>query len=130
MRILVADDNQDLLESLAALLEHCGHRVYRAPDGPQALQTAARVHPDAAILDIGMPGLSGYEVARRLRSDAGGERIFLIAHTAWGEEQDKATAYAAGFDRHCTKPLDFAALSRLLAQGRPARPAGGGTGLM
>lgn len=116
MLVLVADDNIDLLESLAVLLECCGHEVIRAHDGEAALKAAEQAHPQVAILDIGMPGLSGYEVAQRIRSDVWGHKILLIAHTAWGEEADKEKAFEAGFDRHCTKPVDFQTLSRLLEE--------------
>jgi CheY-like chemotaxis protein len=117
-RILVADDNADALETMAALLEMEGHRVDVAPDGESALAAAQALRPDVAVLDIGMPGLNGYEVARRIRAEPWGARIRLIALTGWGQAEDVERAHAAGFDHHVTKPVDLDALQDLVA----ARP--------
>jgi signal transduction histidine kinase len=114
-RILVADDNADALESLAALLTLNGHEVYRAQDGQIALQAAERYLPDVALLDIGMPHLDGYEVARRIRSNPWGQGMLLVALTGWGQEADRARSHAAGFDSHLTKPVDHDRLGQLLA---------------
>lgn len=114
-RVLIADDNPDGLESLAALLSMHGHEVHVAADGGEALAQAGRVRPDVALLDIGMPGLTGYEVARRIRASDWGQRMLLIALTGWGQAQDQARARAAGFDHHITKPLDLERLLALLA---------------
>jgi CheY-like chemotaxis protein len=115
-RVLVADDNEDAGESLAMLLRLDGHEVEVANNGTDALALFDRMSPDVAILDIGMPGLSGYEVARRIRERDTGRRAMLIAVTGWGQEADKARASEAGFDHHFTKPVEPEALSSLLAK--------------
>jgi signal transduction histidine kinase len=127
-RILVADDNSDALESLAQLLELGGHEIHKAADGVQALEAATRVRPDVVLLDIGMPGMDGYEVARRIRSQPWGREATLVALTGWGQETDRKRSREAGFDSHCIKPLDlqrlFTLLDSLPAPGRPgAKPA-------
>jgi PAS domain S-box-containing protein len=114
-RVLIADDNRDGAESLAMILERSGHQVYTAHTGPEALQMAAQHRPHVAILDIGMPGFSGYEVAERIRREAWGLHITLIAATGWGQEEDRRRALRAGFDHHLTKPVDPKALERLFA---------------
>jgi PAS domain S-box-containing protein len=113
--VLIADDNADARESLAALLEMSGHTVHVAPDGQQALALAERHRPDVAILDIGMPRLNGYEVAARIRASEWGGRIRLIALTGWGQASDQERAREAGFDHHATKPLDLDRLQALIA---------------
>jgi len=114
-RILVADDNRDAATTLAALLELGGYRVFTAFSGLEALRVGAHSRPRAALLDIGMPGMSGYEVARRIRREAWGHDTLLIALTGWGQAADKQLAIAAGFDEHLTKPVDSARLQRLLS---------------
>jgi CheY-like chemotaxis protein len=114
-RILVADDNRDAAETLAILLRLDGHEVHVATDGLEAVELFARVQPTVAILDIGMPGLSGHEVARRIRDQSGGQAVTLIALTGWGQKADKDRALASGFDHHFTKPVEPTALSALLA---------------
>ena len=116
-RILVADDNKDAADSLAMLLEMGGHEVRVAHDGRAALSLAQTFHPDTALLDIGMPQLNGYEVARALRQEPWGARITLIALTGWGQESDRQKALDAGFDRHLTKPIDPDALESLMSEG-------------
>jgi PAS domain S-box-containing protein len=113
--VLIADDNPDGAETLALLLEMSGHEVHVAHDGSMAMEVAARVKPDLALLDIGMPGLNGYEVAMCIRREAWGERMTLIAVTGWGQEEDKLKARAAGFDHHLTKPTDPAQIESILA---------------
>jgi signal transduction histidine kinase/CheY-like chemotaxis protein len=113
-RVLVADDNADALETMATLLEFEGHEVYTAADGEQALAKAAELRPDIAILDIGMPRLNGHEVAERIRASAWSADMVLIALTGWGQVEDQERARAAGFDHHCTKPVDLAQLLALL----------------
>jgi CheY-like chemotaxis protein len=113
-RVLVADDNRDAADSLTMLLQIGGHEVYTVHSGSEALEVAERERPDACILDIGMPGMSGYDVARRIRASDWGKDLLLIAVTGWGQGQDVARARAAGFDRHCTKPVDVAELEREL----------------
>jgi len=105
-RVLLADDNRDAAESLAMLLELSEHEVRLAHSGNQALQIAEQMRPDVVVLDIGMPDMSGYEVAQRLRRETWGEKLVLIALTGWGQADDKRRAEAAGFDHHCTKPVD------------------------
>ncbi|MDB6090232.1 MAG: hypothetical protein JWN85_3016, partial [Gammaproteobacteria bacterium] len=115
-RILVADDNNDALESLATLLELSGHEVYTAPNGAAALETAEQQRPEVALLDIGMPKLDGYEVARRIRAQPWGQRITLVALTGWGQDSDRRRSQEAGFDSHLVKPLDLDKLTDLLAE--------------
>jgi two-component system CheB/CheR fusion protein len=105
-RILVADDNVDSAESMSMLLKLSGHEVHLAHTGADALRAAREIRPDIGIFDIGMPDLNGYEVAERIRHEAWGKRITLIAVTGWGQESDKRRALAAGFDHHLTKPVD------------------------
>ena len=113
-RILVADDNRDSAETLAALLRMEGHEVTSVHDGPVALSVFAELRPDVALLDIGMPGLTGYEVARKMRQSAVKGPLTLIAITGWGQDIDKERAFAAGFDHHLTKPVDPQRLVELL----------------
>ena len=112
-RILLADDNRDAAESLSMLLQMSGHEVHVAFSGAEALETARRVRPDIGIFDIGMPDLNGYELAERLRREAWGKNIVLIAITGWGQEADKRHAMFAGFDHHLTKPIEPDQLDRL-----------------
>jgi len=115
-RILVADDNADALETLATVLELGGHEVFSAVNGSLALESAERHQPEVALLDIGMPLLDGYEVARRIRAQAWGKRITLVALTGWGQDSDRRRSQEAGFDSHLVKPLDLEKLSQLLAR--------------
>jgi signal transduction histidine kinase len=113
-RILIADDNQDGAETLGMLLQLDSHEVHLAHDGSAALEMAERLQPDVAVLDIGMPGLTGYEVAERIRAESWGREMMLIAVTGWGQQSDKDKAQLAGFDHHLTKPIDPIELGRLL----------------
>ena len=115
--LLLVDDNPDAVESLATLLEMDGHSVCVASNGQAALRLAEEIGPDAAIVDIGMPGMNGYEVARRLRLSTWGQKMTLIALTGWGQPEDQRQAYAAGFDHHCTKPVNITDLLEMI--GRP-----------
>ncbi len=115
-RILLADDNADALESLATVLRLRGHEVFSAANGAIALETAVRHMPEVALLDIGMPLLDGYEVARRIRAQDWGKAITLVALTGWGQESDRRRSQEAGFDTHLVKPLDLEKLTALLAQ--------------
>jgi CheY-like chemotaxis protein len=114
-RILVADDNRDAAETMGMLLKLSGHEVYLAHSGREAIELAERERPDIAVLDIGMPDLSGYEVAERIRSEAWGKRMKLIAVTGWGQAEDKRRALGAGFNHHMTKPVDPTELEALFA---------------
>jgi PAS domain S-box-containing protein len=113
-RVLVADDNRDSAETLAMLLRVDGHEVMIAHDGPAALAAFGGFAPDIVLLDIGMPGTNGYEVARQIRQARPGAEVKLIAITGWGQEADKKKAFAAGFDHHLTKPVDTRQLSLLI----------------
>jgi CheY-like chemotaxis protein len=112
-RILIADDNRDSAETMSMLLRLSGHEVHLAHTGAEALVIANRVRPDIGILDIGMPDLTGYEVAERIRHEAWGKDVTLIAVTGWGQDADRRRALAAGFDHHLTKPIDPEKLERL-----------------
>jgi PAS domain S-box-containing protein len=114
LRIIVVDDNKDAADSLAMLLEFDGHHVLTANDGLAGLDLALDVVPDVLVLDIGLPQLSGYEVARRIRQDPRSSNVILVAVSGWGQEKDKADATAAGFDHHLTKPVDFDRLQTIL----------------
>jgi signal transduction histidine kinase len=115
-RILVADDNVDAMESLALLLELAGHEVRKASDGLQAVAVATQWQPDLALLDIGMPGLDGYEVARRIRSEPWGARMMVVALSGWGQSEDIRSSSEAGFNLHLVKPISFEALTGVLSQ--------------
>ncbi len=105
-RVLIADDNADFANSLSSLITGAGHEVRVAYDGAEALAAASRFHPDVAFLDIGMPRIHGYEVARQLRELPGMSACTLVAVTGWGQEDDRRRAREAGFDRHLVKPVD------------------------
>jgi PAS domain S-box-containing protein len=113
-RVLVVDDNRDSADSMTLLLGLKGHSVRTAYDGTQAIEEAKLFHPDLVLLDIGLPGLDGYEVARRLRAEAGLAPT-LVATTGWGHVEDKRRASEAGFDFHLTKPVSIEALERFLS---------------
>ncbi len=115
LHILIADDNVDLTASFAEVLSSYGHQVEVVHDGAAAVQAARARMPDVALLDIGMPGLDGYEVARQLRADPALRGIHLIAITGWGRDADREAAYAAGFDRHLLKPVNPEDMLGLLA---------------
>lgn len=115
LRILVVDDNQDSAESLARLLTLKKHDVRTAYDGPGALHEAAAFRPGVLLLDIGLPGMNGYEVARRLREQDQFQDLVLIAVTGWGQDEDRRRAHEAGFRHHLVKPVAPAELDRLLA---------------
>src|SRR5262249_24527723 len=119
-RILVVDDNRDAAESLATLLRMLGNSVRLAHDGPGALVLAKDFRPDVVLLDIGLPGMSGYDVCRKLRQQTGSQDVLYIAQTGWGQEEDRRRSREAGFDYHLVKPVDFGALEELLASRRPA----------
>jgi len=117
-RVLVVDDNRDAADTVAMVLRMDGHSVETADDGLQALSSAGAYVPDVVVLDIGLPGIDGYEVARRLRETSHSREAFLIALTGYGQKNDEAQALAAGFDRHLVKPADPALLSGLIAEWR------------
>jgi PAS domain S-box-containing protein len=115
-RILVVDDNKDSADSLGMVLQVMGNEVRTAYDGPSALETAKEFRPAVVLLDIGLPGMSGHEVARKMRETPEVQEALLIAQTGWGQEEDRLRSTEAGFDAHLVKPLDLAALQSLLAK--------------
>jgi CheY-like chemotaxis protein len=115
LRVLVVDDSVDSAESMAMVLEMSGHEVRQAHSGEQALGAVREFRPDAVLMDIGMPDLSGYEVAERLRSAPDTREVALIAMTGYGQKADRERSAAAGFDHHLVKPLDFDKLNEVLA---------------
>ena len=114
-RILVADDNRDAAESMSMLLRMMGNDVRTVHDGVQAVEEASAFRPDVVLLDIGMPRLNGYAVARAIREQRWGAGMVLVALTGWGQDDDKRRADEAGFDQHFTKPVNPAALERLIS---------------
>jgi signal transduction histidine kinase/CheY-like chemotaxis protein len=112
--VLVVEDNRDAREMLQAWLQDLGHRVHSACDGIEALALARTVRPDVALIDIGLPGLDGYQVAENLRASADGERTLLVAITGYGRPEDSARAREAGFDAHLVKPVQPEMLARLI----------------
>lgn len=123
LRILVVDDNVDSASSLEILLRMMGHHVRSVHDGPEALTAAESFRPNVLLLDIGLPEMSGHEVARRIRQEPWGHLMTLIAMTGWGQPEDKRHSEEAGFDHHLVKPVDPASLLRVLATLRPAGSA-------
>lgn len=113
-KILIVDDSRDVTDSMAMLLGALGHDTRAAHDGQSALQIGAAYRPYAVILDIGLPDMNGYEVARRVRLEQWGAQVLLIAATGWGQEADRHLADVAGFAVHLTKPIDFEALQAVL----------------
>src|SRR5262249_15037651 len=114
-RVLVVDDNVDSAESLALLLRLRGHEVRLAYDGPSALEEARAFHPDLVFLDLDLPEMDGYEVARRLRLEPAMKGIALVAMTGYGQEEDRQRTQEAGFHLHLVKPIDFDRLEELLS---------------
>ncbi len=113
-RVLVVDDSRDSADSLAMLLELNGHRVQIAYDGLTAVTMAQRYRPHAVLMDLGMPGVNGYEACRRIRQQAWGQSMLLIAQTGWGQESDRKLTREAGFDHHLVKPIDASLLDQSL----------------
>jgi CheY-like chemotaxis protein len=116
-RILVVDDNRDAADSLTHVLRRRGHEVRTAYDGATAATTVNRHGVEVVLLDIGLPEVDGYEVARQIRKTPGGERVLLIAVTGWGQREDLDRSREAGFDAHLVKPVDPRVLHRLMEQG-------------
>jgi DNA-binding response OmpR family regulator len=117
-RVLIVDDNQDAADSLAMLLGVRGDEVRIAYDGSQALEVERDFTPDVVLLDIGLPAISGYDVAHRIRQKRG-DSVLIVAITGWGQEKDLRRAEEAGIDQHFTKPVDFEALVALLERTAP-----------
>lgn len=121
-RFLVVDDNQDSVKSLAMLLELTGNETRTAYDGLEAVEAAAAFRPDVILLDIGLPKLNGYEAARRIREQPWGKKVVLVALTGWGQDEDRQRSREAGFNGHVVKPVDHAALMKLLAESQSTPP--------
>src|SRR4051812_27501681 len=117
LKVLIVEDNRDARTTLRMLLTMAyGYAVVEAADGPSAIETAIDERPDVALIDIGLPGLDGFEVARRIRTSLGRDGIFLVALTGYGEDEDRARTEAAGFDVHLVKPVESAALAEILSR--------------
>lgn len=116
LKILIADDNIDAAEIFSMLLQVSGHDTKVANNGHAAADMARKYHPDVAFLDIGMPGMNGYEVAKAIRSNPALADVTLVALTGWGSEQDRLMSQQAGFDRHLTKPVDIKMIETLLSE--------------
>ncbi len=114
-RVLIVDDNEDAANSLALILELGGHETASVYTAVDALQRAAAFRPEVVLLDIGLPGMDGYEVAQKMRELPGLRDIRLVAVTGYGRSDDRIRARDAGFDDHLTKPVEYAALERTLA---------------
>jgi two-component system CheB/CheR fusion protein len=114
-RVLVIDDNVDAAQSLGMLLRLSGQDVVVAHEGATALQRALEHRPQLVLLDIGMPGMDGYEVCRRLRQQPVTQKAVVVALTGWGQEEDRLRSLQAGFDHHFVKPVDWVTLGKLLA---------------
>jgi CheY-like chemotaxis protein len=124
--VLVVDDNVDAADSLALLLRIGGHEVRACHDGPAALALVDEFAPDLVLLDIGLPGMDGYEVARRLRARPGSDKVLLVALTGYGQEEDMRRSRQAGFDQHLVKPANHAALTALFQSLGTASQEGAG----
>jgi CheY-like chemotaxis protein len=115
-RVLIVDDNVDGANSLGSLLAFLGHDTAMEYDGQAAIDRAESFDADVVLLDLGMPGLDGFEICRRLRASDLPHRPRIVAMTGWGREEDRARTTAAGFDAHLVKPVDVATLARLLEE--------------
>ena len=122
LRVLIVDDNVDSARSIALLIGFWGHDVETAHDGPEAIELADRFQPAVALLDIGLPRMDGYELAFRLRQQAGNRPLLLIAMTGYGQEEDRARSLATGFDHHLVKPVNLEVLEQILNE-QASKPA-------
>jgi signal transduction histidine kinase/CheY-like chemotaxis protein len=120
-RVLVVDDNRDAADSLAMLLRMMGHDTRTSHDGPDAIEAASTFRPEVVLLDIGLPTMDGYEVARHIRRREWGKDMLLTALTGWGQDEDRRLSRVAGIDHHLTKPVDPAALMKLLSSRSQAK---------
>ena len=118
-RVLIVEDNADSREMLRVALEIAGHQVFVAEDGPRGIEEASTVRPDAVLLDLGLPGVDSYEVARRLRYAPGGQDMLIVALSGYGRQEDKERSRESGFDFHLVKPVDPSAVERILAGDGP-----------
>ena len=127
LRVLVVDDNVDSADTVGFVLRRLGHEIRTEYDGARALAAADAFRPDLILLDIGMPGMDGHDVAREIRQTPWGGTTTIIAVSGWGEEADKRRSREAGFDQHVVKPLDFEGVQRLLSGvSAPRQPRGEG----
>jgi len=115
-RILIVDDNEDAVFMLEKLMTALGYAARSSTSGSQALEVGAEFEPDAVVLDLGMPGMDGFETARRIRQEAWGEDVMLIALTGWGQPEDFRRTREAGFHAHLVKPLELDQLLSLLTR--------------
>jgi CheY-like chemotaxis protein len=120
--VLIVDDNQDAAEMMGEALELAGHTVQIAHDGARGLELAAEFDPDCVMLDIGLPTIDGYDVARQLRDHDGDRRRTLIAITGYGQDHDVRRALDAGFDRHLVKPVSLAVAMEIVERAAPVAP--------
>jgi len=127
-RIVIVDDNADAREMLRILLGLAGHEVYEADDGPRGVEMIQATSPEVALVDVGLPGFDGYEVARRIRSASNGGDIFMVALTGYAQPEDRAQALRAGFDMHLVKPIDRNDLVAVLSAAELRRKAAGRPG--
>jgi len=121
LNVLIVDDNRDVADSTALLLRAAGCTVHLAYDGEEAIRSARKLHPDAVLLDIGLPKLDGYQVAERIRAEQGDRETFIVALSGYGHDEHLKQTVRAGFDCHVVKPIDLAALTGLLASRCPGR---------
>jgi CheY-like chemotaxis protein len=124
-RVLIVDDNADAADSLCALLQMSGHEARTVYRGVDALREMTSFHPDVVLLDIGLPDLDGYEIARRARASLGERSPNLVALSGWGREEDRELAFEAGIPVHLTKPVDVTTLERVLENSAPLAHAPG-----
>ena len=120
MRILIAEDNRDSADSLKALLEALGYDAHIAYDGESAVRSAAELRPAVIVMDIGLPGINGYEASRQIRALKPALPALIVALTGWGQQSDRLRSAEAGIDHHLVKPLDLAALKQILDSVLPA----------
>lgn len=122
-RILLVEDSEDIAHTLKSILEDLGHDVVLANDGMTGADLLLELRPDVGLIDVGLPGIDGYEVARRVRAQPGGEKLYLVALTGYGGPEAQAMAKAAGFNLHLTKPPDIDVLSRVVSLSRSPEPS-------
>lgn len=117
--ILIVEDNEDSAESLKMLLEALGYAAHVARDGEAALSAALALQPEVILMDVGLPGMNGYEAARRIRRQSVNRNMLIVALTGWGHQTDRRRSAEAGIDHHLVKPLDLEKLRQILQSGPP-----------
>ena len=118
--VLVVDDKPDNVSTLALLLDLPDHRVHTAADGEEAVRRAESLRPDVILMDIGLPGMDGYQACAAIRAQPWSRRAIILAITGWGQEEDRRRSLEAGFDEHLVKPVDSAAILRAVREARSA----------